>query len=239
MLQQFIVLKETHIQYLLAGQCEFIADQEKAGVPISFPGSIELVTDPSKGIEKAIINTKYRYYGNADNEDFYYFLCHILSAINPACSNFKQRKTTDLISDIFSVTDEAFGLMVIHNEYHVWEDIRSRKAGSSGNATELKKRKRYCDANSGRRDGWMKEGQLLFDKLCRRVHDLREQPETGRELEEMMRNRFVKESGKCTEHDSISNNTTSTSNSEMVHESYKSGALLALFEDMKGETRAL
>ena len=234
MLHQFIVLKETHIQYLLAGQCEFIADQEKAGVPISFPGSIELVTDPSKGIEKAIINTKCRHYGNADNEDFYYFLCRILSAINPACSNFKQRKTTDLISDIFSVTDEAFGLIVIYNEYHVWENLRSRKIGGGGDATVLKKRKRYCDANSGRRDGWMKEGQVLFDKLCRKVHDLREKPETGRELEEMIRKRFKNESGKYDENDSISNNS-----SEVVHESYKSGALLALFEDMKGETRAL
>ena len=50
----------------------------------------------------------------------------------------------------------------------------------------------------------------------------------------MIRKRFKNESGKYDENDSISNNS-----SEVVHESYKSGALLALFEDMKGETRAL
>ena len=233
LLHQLVVINETHRPYLLAGPCKFIGDHEKAAVPISFPGSIELVPDPN-GREEAIINPKYRQYGNANNEEFYYFLSRILSAINPACSNFRQRKQTDLISDIFSVTDEAFGLIVIYNEYHVWENLRSRKIGGGGDATVLKKRKRYCDANSGRRDGWMKEGQVLFDKLCRKVHDLREKPETGRELEEMIRKRFKNESGKYDENDSISNNS-----SVVVHESYKSGALLALFEDMKGETRAL
>eukprot|EP00957_Ditylum_brightwellii_P170292 12962541-Ditylum_brightwellii.AAC.1 len=103
----------------------------------------------------AIMSAEYRNYGNADNEDFYYFVTKILSAIDPANNNFKQRKDKDMISDIFSVTDEAFGLMIIYNEHDVWRNQRERKL----DGTVDWKRKRFCDARSGSRQGWMEEGQ--------------------------------------------------------------------------------
>ena len=31
-------------------------------------------------------------------------------------------KCRELISDIYSVTDKAFGLLVIYNEHHVWKE---------------------------------------------------------------------------------------------------------------------
>eukprot|EP00536_Pseudo-nitzschia_multiseries_P004087 jgi/Psemu1/9233/gm1.9233_g len=56
----------------------------------------------------------------------------ILSAINPVGTNFKQRKETELISEIFSVTDEAFALMIIDNEFGNWEKQKKRKLDATG-----------------------------------------------------------------------------------------------------------
>eukprot|EP00536_Pseudo-nitzschia_multiseries_P019442 jgi/Psemu1/60759/gm1.60759_g len=81
-------------------------DDEKGLVPISLPGSVGFADD-------GIMSADYRKYGSVGNEDFYCLVTRILSVINPANNNFKQRKDKDLISNIFSVKDEAFGLTVI------------------------------------------------------------------------------------------------------------------------------
>eukprot|EP00957_Ditylum_brightwellii_P096823 7373688-Ditylum_brightwellii.AAC.1 len=47
--------------------------------------------------DDGIMSAEYKNYGNASNEDFYYLVTRILSTINPANNNFKQRKDKDLI----------------------------------------------------------------------------------------------------------------------------------------------
>ena len=46
----------------------------------------------------------------------------MLSAINPTYNKFGQKKCRELISDIYSVTDEAYELLVIYNEHHMWKE---------------------------------------------------------------------------------------------------------------------
>eukprot|EP00536_Pseudo-nitzschia_multiseries_P004623 jgi/Psemu1/10390/gm1.10390_g len=92
------------------------ADSEMAKVPASFPGTVALNTDSVE-----ILANEYRRYGDADNEEFYYFVTRILSAVNLGKTNFKLRKTEDLIITIFTVANEAFALMIIDNEYSNWE----------------------------------------------------------------------------------------------------------------------
>eukprot|EP00957_Ditylum_brightwellii_P199311 15192447-Ditylum_brightwellii.AAC.1 len=77
--------------------------------------------------DDGITSAEYRNYISVDNEDFYYLMTRILFAINPTNNNFKQRKDKDVISDIFSITDEAFGLMVIYNKHNVWKNQRERE----------------------------------------------------------------------------------------------------------------
>eukprot|EP00536_Pseudo-nitzschia_multiseries_P009527 jgi/Psemu1/23437/gm1.23437_g len=55
-------------------------------------------------------------------------------------------------------------------------------------------KKKFCDSDSGSRNGWMEEGQELFSDLCDKIGEMRKHPETGRKLEEMMRDRFRNES---------------------------------------------
>ena len=69
--------------------------------------------------------------------------------MNPSVSNYKRDKNRKLISEIFSVADEAFGLVMLYNKYDVW-------AGNTTTVTKENGQKRkLLDSKSGRKDGWM------------------------------------------------------------------------------------
>ena len=123
-------------------------------------------------------------------DEFYYFVTRILQAINPG-ADFKRLMKTKLISDIFSVTDEAFGLIILHNEYHVW--VSQQEEGYTGRNDGTKLKKRYTDGKSGKREAWDSEGRCVFNDLCREVHQLREIPETGKTMEEQLRKQIIKD----------------------------------------------
>ena len=55
--------------------------------------------------------------------------------MNPSVSNYKRDKNRKLISEIFSVADEAFGLVMLYNEYDVW-------AGATTTVTKESSQKR-------------------------------------------------------------------------------------------------
>ena len=97
-------------------------------MPEHFPGTVGLVENPECD-NKIIINPNYRQYTVAEeDEDFYNFVTRILAAINSASSDFRQRKEKQLISDILSVTDAAFGLILLYNKHHVWVHQRRTKS---------------------------------------------------------------------------------------------------------------
>ena len=116
-------------------------------VPVQFPGCVELLEVSSVlngDASKVIINPEYR---SEASKEFFYFVTHILPAMNPSVSNYKRDKNRKLISETFSVADEAFGLVMLYNEYDVW----------AGNTTTVTKengqKKKFLDSKSGRKDG--------------------------------------------------------------------------------------
>lgn len=157
----------------------------KNKVPITFPGTVQLQEKPlivHGKCSKVVINPEYR---KEVDEDFYYFVTRVLPAMNPSVSNYKRDKNKKLISDIFSVADEAFGLIMLHNEYDVWKGNYFKTSKTNSN------KKKFLDAKSGRRDGWTEEGKNLFYELCEEVKKLRDQPETGLEIETQIKNRLL------------------------------------------------
>eukprot|EP00536_Pseudo-nitzschia_multiseries_P015792 jgi/Psemu1/43854/gm1.43854_g len=166
----------------------WMSDMDKGGgVPPSFPHTARLLNmNPGTS---PILHPEYRKKGIVGDKDFYYFVTRILAGISPSHNRFKQSKETELITDIFLVSDEAFGLMILHNGHHVWVNNRDRKKDE----TIRRERKRYCDAKSGNRDGWMLEGVETFDRVCEELVKLRKQAETGRDLEVKLRDRFQRE----------------------------------------------
>ena len=83
-----------------------------------------MVADPNKP-DNVILNPDYR--RNSENDDFKYFVSRILPAMNPSKSKFSTSKTHSVLSDIFTPCDEAYGLLLIHNELHVWKQQEDRK----------------------------------------------------------------------------------------------------------------
>lgn len=184
-----------------------IADSKKTGpeaVPESFPGTISLLTT-SNG--KIILDPKYRKYNECKNEEFDYFTRQILSVSNPNVTKYNEKKYKELISDIYSVPDEAFGLLIIYNELHVWkkQDEQIKKGESV-----TRERKRFCDGKSGNRQGWTLEGIKLYNSLCRQVSDRRN--ETKHE-EIMIRKRFAEEK-QASENGITTNNTKGSTTDE-------------------------
>ena len=53
---------------------------------------------------------------------FVYFMERIMPAIAPYCSEFHKNKGIKEIGEMYSVSDEAFGLVMLLNELHIWND---------------------------------------------------------------------------------------------------------------------
>ena len=182
------------------------ADTLKGLVPAGFPGTLGLVEDPNNE-GKVVINPMYRNYSTANNSEYFYFVTRLLPSINPKKVNFGKECSYKPISEMFSVSDEAFALLLLYNEHHVWIDnmrngeqsVDSEDEGTS-DTRKKKKRKRFCDPSSGRKQGWEWKGKKLYNTLCKQVRQLRECKSTGESLDKMMMERFQLESGsgRCT-----------------------------------------
>ena len=147
-----------------------------------------MVDDPSKQ-GNVIINPDYR--RNPENEDFKYFVSRILPAMNPSKSKFSTSKTRSMLSDIFTPCDEAYGLLLIHNELHVWKQQEDRK--HTGVEIENKEKKLFTNGKLG--NGWTKQGRNLFTQLAQQITKLRESDETGSILERVLLRTYREESG--------------------------------------------
>lgn len=142
-------------------------DTLKGLVPSGFPGSLGLVEDPDNE-GKVVINPMYRNYSTANNKEFFYFVSRMLPSINPKKVNFGRDCSYKPISEMFSVSDEAFALLLLYNEHHVWienmrngeQSVHSEDDGTS-DTRKKKKRKRFCDPSSGRKQGWEWKGKKI------------------------------------------------------------------------------
>ena len=98
-----------------------------------------------------LLHPEYRRYKDGYDADFEYFVTQLLAKLNPLRTNFRSRHKEDLISDIFTTSDEAFVLFVLYNEMHNWVIQRVDEAnGKKGR--ELVKEKRFCDGKSGKKE---------------------------------------------------------------------------------------
>jgi hypothetical protein len=200
-----------------------IEDAKNGKIPVTFPGSIK-ITD-------GLINDRYRKYSDATNDEFYYFVTRILTAINPNKSKFNHHKSNTPISEIFSVTDEAFGLLIILNEHDVWTKQAEiqRTGGGGGKLPKLKKK--FCDGRSGDSKGWYDVGHSVFHELCRTIDRLRKS-EKGKELELLMMKRFAEETGDIRKHMRSDGGNTTESNVEY----YETEGLTAILEEYDSES---
>ena len=72
---------------------------------------------------KKILNTEYR----SNDAEPEYYISQILSVINPTHNKFGQMKWENWFSNIYSITDEAYELLVIYNGHHMWKEQKVMK----------------------------------------------------------------------------------------------------------------
>jgi L-rhamnose mutarotase len=128
---------------------------------------------------------------------FEYFVNRILPAVNANHTRYHAKKKKKLLSEIFTVTDEAFGLMLLENYEERWrkqhrEPDKKKWRQKSMNA------KYTASINGVKTNTWSTDGMNKFCEWCNQVQELREDYTTGRRVEEqllLMHNPVAKEVG--------------------------------------------
>jgi hypothetical protein len=125
---------------------------------------------------------KYREYEDSEdhNNAFRYFATRILPAVNAGLTRFDRRKYKEILSECFSYTDEAFGILLVVNYEDRWRSQHaadlSLPGGTGKERSKLWKDARYTSATEGARRGasWPKEGLVKFNELSAMVKRQRE-----------------------------------------------------------------
>jgi hypothetical protein len=103
-----------------------------------------------------------------NKEDSYQIFCdHVLSQV-VGKNDWKTRAGKEMISSIATVSDEAFAILLVENNYQVWEDDALGTCGEGG----VKASSRYTVNGAGTKkyQGWTREGLKRFNTLAAMVH---------------------------------------------------------------------
>ena len=85
----------------------------------------------------------YRCFEDEGLKEFEYFCDRILSRLRPRDTKYRERKTKEPLSAIFTPSDEAFAMMIIYNEKNRWENIPDP---ATLEATEVSKKHKWKNA---------------------------------------------------------------------------------------------
>ena len=132
--------------------------------------------------EATLLQENYR---KENTAEFEYFITSLLPKIGHNRIRFDLKKRKKVISEIFTIQDEAFGLLILCNEYDVWVwQRKAREEGKKGN--QLRMKKKFVDMNSGNQNSWSEHGISLFYDLCREIKERRETVESKKMEEDLM-----------------------------------------------------
>jgi hypothetical protein len=128
---------------------------------------------------------RYRNYGNSEKHKtaFQYFATRILPAVNASLTKYDRRKYTESLSECFTYTDEAFGLLLVVNYEKRWtsqhEAELSLPGGTKQERSERWEDAKYTSSSEGARRGvsWPREGLVKFNELSKMVKDQRGEDE--------------------------------------------------------------
>jgi hypothetical protein len=104
-----------------------------------------------------------------NKEDSYRIFCdHVLSQV-VGKNDWKTRAGKETISSIATVSDEAFSILLLENNYQVWKEDA---LGACGEGQGVKASSKYTVNGAGTRkyQGWTPEGLKRFNTLAAMVH---------------------------------------------------------------------
>ena len=122
------------------------------------------------------MNKEYRKFGK---EEFEYFLIHLLSRTQPKRTKYnKNTRPIKSISECFTPSDEAFALLVLDNELHVWEQQLQLERDGKKTIKEMRLGKKYTKGYTNRRGatcGWSRDGMTYYNKLRTEIRKIRQE----------------------------------------------------------------
>jgi hypothetical protein len=159
-------------------------DRKNGLVPTDFPGVLK-ITD--KNLDK-----NYRKFKGDENDEgihpeFKYFYERLLSHVCKRRTKFRKRRNRATLSDIYTPSDEAFGLVILENCFDNWnQNYENYNKGKKGKALRGIENK-FCSPESG--IGWSLKGLFTYVKVKQQVELLRATPMSKR-LEEVIRDGY-------------------------------------------------
>ena len=82
---------------------------------------------------------------------------------------------------------QAFGLLIIYNEHHMWKEQETMKQNRRKDTTAIK-RKQCCSGKSRNNQGWPDAGLNLFNFLCHQVDAIRDKAVS---IEKQIKEQFI------------------------------------------------
>ena len=143
-------------------------------VPDTFPGVLKIDANLEG---RPLLNPEYRDFGTNGNQEFEYFVRYLLSEISPKRTQYKRQGCCDKsLSEAFTSTDEAYGLMILDNELDVWNrQIELKNKNLTISPKDPLCRKKYTELYQRKLCGWKDKGMLYYGLLCKEVRKVREE----------------------------------------------------------------
>ena len=162
-------------------------------VPETFPGVLRISPNHEN---KPMLNARYAKFGSKGVPEFEYFIKNLLSRVQPKRTRFRMLQGHHPISQLFTASDEAFALIILDNELHVWDQQIEKKKGTGGKKSDLRMKKKYMREGNGKgsRCGWSKAGMKIYKKLTDEIQAQRMNEWRDKE-EKLYQEKFAKELG--------------------------------------------
>jgi hypothetical protein len=125
---------------------------------------------------------KHRNYEESEDHKkaFRCFATRILPVVNASQTRFDKRNCSESLSDCFSYTDEAFGLLLVVNYERRWRSqhnaVVENPTGTKKEQSEKWKDAKHTSTTEGSRQGvsWQGQGLMKFNELSGMVKQQRE-----------------------------------------------------------------
>ena len=145
-------------------------------VPTCFPGTLFLTgvvdKDGKVSEEGPYLSPEYRRYKDHRNDEFEYFMTRIMERISPVQRRFKNKCGVNLLSNIYTVSDEAYGLTMLYTQLELW-NLQKEDKNNGRTGKDIRKRKRNSLNTDG--FGWNWAEKNVYGALLKEVAERREE----------------------------------------------------------------
>ena len=110
---------------------------------------------------------------------FLYFADRILPSINAEVTKYHgEKKCLVRMSNVFSVTDEAYVLLMVENYHERWVSLAQKKnsndeGGEGVQESRIKRAKYTCSSQGNIHAGWEEKGILRFNEIAGMIKNQR------------------------------------------------------------------